>query len=153
MDSLDLSIEHLPLAPHTRRVMSIELVIQLSVFLANKPGTLADVCDALAGANINIFALTISDTADHSVVRMVLSDPRRALAIFEERGVLAIESKVLMIENSNKPGSLGRIAAKLADAKINIEYAYLATSPGAKTGLLIIRADDPKRALRVLRKK
>ena len=133
--------------------MSTEIVIQLSVFLANKPGTLAKVCDALAGADINIYALTISDTADHSVVRMVLSDSRRGLAIIEERGVLAIESKVLMIENSNKPGALGRIAARLADAKINIEYAYLATSPGAKTGLLIVRADDPKRALRVLRKR
>ena len=133
--------------------MSIEIAIQLSVFLANKPGTLAKVCDALAGAGINISALTISDTADHAVVRMVLSDSTRGLAIFEERGVLAIESKVLMIENSNKPGSLGRIAARLAEAKINIEYAYLATSPGAKTGLLIVRVDDPKRALRILRKK
>jgi hypothetical protein len=133
--------------------MSIEIAIQLSVFLANKPGTLAQVCDALAGADINIYALTISDTADHAVVRMVLSDSKRGLAIFEERGVLAIESKVLMIENSNKPGSLGRIAQRLGDAKINIEYAYLATSPGAKTGLLIVRVDDPKRALRVLRKK
>jgi hypothetical protein len=133
--------------------MSIEIAIQLSVFLANKPGTLAQVCEALAGADINIFALTISDTADHAVVRMVLSDHRRALAIFEERGVLAIESKVLMIENSNKPGSLGRIAQRLGDAKINIEYAYLATSPGAKTGLLIVRVDDPKRALKILRKK
>ena len=58
-----------------------------------------------------------------------------------------------MIENSNKPGSLGRIAARLAKAKINIEYAYLATSPGAKTGLLIIRVDGAEKALRVLRKK
>jgi len=133
--------------------MSTEIAIQLSVFLANKPGTLARVCDALAGANISILALTISDTADYAVVRMVLSDSKRGLAIFEERGVLAIESKVLMIENSNKLGSLGRIAAKLGAAKINIEYAYLATSPGAKSGLLIVRVDDAKKALRVLRKK
>jgi hypothetical protein len=149
----DLGIEHPARRPHTPRDMTYEIATQLSVFLANKPGTLAEVCDALSGANINIFALTISDTADHAVIRMVLSDPDRGLAIFEERGVLAIKSKVLMIENNNKPGSLGRIAAKLGNAKINIEYAYLATSPGAKTGLLIIRADDPKRALRVLKTK
>ncbi len=146
-------IEHPSRPPHTPRARSIEIATQLSVFLANKPGTLAQVCDALAGANINIFALTISDTADHAVIRMVLSDAERGLAIFEERGVLAIKSKVLMIENSNKPGSLGRIAAKLGAAKINIEYAYLATSPGAKTGLLIVRVDEAKKALRVLRKK
>jgi len=131
----------------------MEIAKQLSVFLANKPGMLADVCDELAKADINIFALTISDTADHSVVRMVVSDTERALSIFEERGVLVVASKVLLIENSNKPGALARIATRLAKAKINIEYAYLATSPGAKTGLLILRAHDTKRALKVLSKK
>jgi hypothetical protein len=131
----------------------MEIAKQLSVFLANKPGMLADVCDELAKASINIFALTISDTADHSVVRMVVSDTERALAIFEERGVLVVASKVLLIENSNKPGALAKIAMRLAKAKINIEYAYLATSPGAKTGLLILRVHDTKRALKVLGKK
>lgn len=130
----------------------MEIVKQLSVFLANKPGTLAQVCDELAKANVNIFALTISDTADHSVVRMVVSDHAKALHIFEERGVLAVESKVLAIENRNKPGALARIAARLAKAKINIEYAYLATSPGAKKGLLIMRVDDTKGASKVLKK-
>jgi len=131
----------------------MEIVKQLSVFLANKPGTLADVCNELAKAGINIFALTISDTADHSVVRMVVSKPAKALAIFEERGVLTVESKVLAIENSNKPGALAKIAARLAKAKINIEYAYLATSPGAKRGLLVLRVDDTKGALKALKKK
>jgi hypothetical protein len=130
----------------------MEIAKQLSVFLANKPGMLADVCGELAKANVNIFALTISDTADHSVVRMVVSDTERALAIFEERGVLVVASKVLLIENSNKPGALAKIATRLAKAKINIEYAYLATSPGAKNGLLILRAHDTKRALKVLGK-
>lgn len=130
----------------------MEIVKQLSVFLANKPGMLADVCNELAKAGVNIFALTISDTADHSVVRMVVSNPEKTLAIFEERGVLAVESKVLAIENKNKPGALAKISARLAKAKINIEYAYLATSPGASKGLLIMRVDDTKRALKVLSK-
>ena len=131
----------------------MEIVKQLSVFLANKPGTLADVCNELAKAGVNIFALTISDTADHSVVRMVVSNHQKALAIFEERGVLTVESKVLCIENSNKPGALAKIAATLAKAKINIEYAYLASTPGAKRGLLVLRVDDTKGALKVLKKK
>jgi len=75
-----------------------------------------------------------------------------ALAIFEERGVLVVASKVLLIENSNKPGALAKIAMRLAKAKINIEYAYLASSPGAKSGLLVLRAHDTKRALKVLSK-
>lgn len=130
----------------------MEIAKQLSVFLANKPGTLARVCDELAAAKINIYALTISDTKDHSVVRMVVSEVARAVRIFEERGVLAITTDVLMVENSNKPGSLGQIAARLAKAKVNIDYAYLATSPSAKRGLLILRAEDPKKALKVLKK-
>ena len=131
----------------------MEIVTQLSLFLANKPGTLAKVCEELARHKINILALTISDGVDHAIVRMVVSETRKALTIFEERGVLVVDSKVLMVENSNKPGSLAKIASRLAKAKINIEYAYLATSPGATTGLLIVRASDTKKALKVLKKK
>jgi hypothetical protein len=131
----------------------MEIVIQLSVFLANTPGTLAAVCDELAKHKVNIYALTISDTVDHAVVRMVVSDTQKAIHLLESRGVLVVENKVLMIESSNKPGSLSKIAHALSKAKINIEYAYLATHPGEKTGLLILRASDTKKALKVLTKK
>ena len=66
----------------------MQITQQLAIFLENKPGTLARVCDELAAAGINIFAVTTSDTIDHSVIRMVVSDPRRALALFEEHGTL-----------------------------------------------------------------
>ena len=131
----------------------MKIVTQLSVFLANTPGTLAAVCEELAKAKINIYALTISDTVDHAVVRLVVSDPRRALTMFEERGVLTVDNNVLCIENSNQPGALAKIARRLSKGKMNIEYAYLATSPGAKRGLLILRVADPKKALTLLKKK
>ena len=131
----------------------MEIAHQLSLFLANKPGTLAKVCEELARQKINIYALTIADSVDHAVVRMVVSDTARALALFEERGMLVVDCKVLTVENSNKPGSLARIASRLAEAKINIDYAYVATSPTAKTGLLVLRVRDPKRALKVLKRK
>ena len=137
----------------TAKNSRMEIAQQLSLVLENKPGTLAEVCKELARQKVNIFALTISDSVDHAIVRMVVSEPRKALDLFESRGVLVVEAKVLMIENSNKPGSLATIAGKLAKAKINIEYAYLATSPGAKTGLLVVRASDTKKALKVLSKK
>ncbi len=130
----------------------MDIVKQLALFLENKPGTLGAVCDELAKAKINIYALTISDTVDHSVVRMVVSDSNKALMILGERGVLVVENDVLMIENSNKPGSLAKIAHRLAAAKINIEYAYLATSPTSTKGLLILRASNTKKALEVLSK-
>ena len=90
----------------------MEITTQLALFLANKPGTLAAVCDALAEEKINIFGLTISDTVDHAVVRMVVSDHKRALSIFEEHGTLVLENEVLMLEHDNKPGTLSQIAKK-----------------------------------------
>src|ERR1700681_464862 len=99
----------------------MEITTQLSLFLANKPGTLASVCDDLAAENINIFGLTISDTVDHSVVRMVVSDHKKALSIFEEHGLFVIENEVFMLEHDNQPGTLSAIAKKLAAEKINIE--------------------------------
>lgn len=128
----------------------MRIVEQLAIFIANKPGTLAEVCDTLAGAKVNIYGLTVSDTIDHAVVRLVVSDTRKALSLFEARGTLVVENDVLMIENDNKPGSLSRIAEVLSSHKINIEYAYLASMPSAKKGLLIVRVADAKKALKVL---
>ncbi|MCE9542606.1 MAG: amino acid-binding protein, partial [Verrucomicrobia bacterium] len=113
---------------------------------------LAAVCDALAEAKINIFGLTVSDTTDHAVVRMVVSNNDKTINVFENHGALVVESDVLMIQNDNKPGSLSRIAHALSARKINIDYGYLASMPSAKKGLLILRVTDPKRALSVLRK-
>ena len=123
---------------------------QLALFLENRPGTLARVCDAMAAAKINIYAVSSSDTVDHIVVRMVVSDWMKALSVFEEHGTLVVEDDVLMLVGDNKPGSLGKIAHKLAAAKVNIEYCYCATPPDAKKGLLILRTSDQKKALKVL---
>ncbi len=123
---------------------------QLAIFLDNRPGMLARVADALAEAKINIYAITTSDTVDHSVIRMVVSDYRRALHVFEEHGTLVVEDDVLMVEGSNRPGEIARIAHKLADAKINIEYCYSATPAEVKKGLLILRVSNPSKALNVL---
>ena len=123
---------------------------QLAIFLENRPGTLARVCDALAENKINIYAISTSDTVDHTVMRLVVSDYRKALHVFEERGTLVVEDDVLMIDGSNKPGELSRIAHKLAEAKVNIEYCYCATPPESKRGLLIVRVSNPTKALRIL---
>src|SRR5437588_11829515 len=90
--------------------LKIESVTQLAVFLSNRPGALARVCEELAGAEINIHALSISDTADHSVVRMAVSDPTKALMLLGERGGLAWEAEVLRIETENHPRARGRRA-------------------------------------------
>ena len=131
--------------------LSMESATQLAVFLANRPGALARVCEALAQAEINIHALATSDTVDHSVVRMVVSDPTKALMLLGEAGVLALESDVLTIETENKPGVLATIAERLAKAEVNIEYAYLAADPKAEKGLIILRPSDVEKAQSALR--
>ena len=128
----------------------IESTTQLAVFLSNRPGALARVCDALAKADINIHALATSDTIDHSVVRMVVSDPTKALMLLGESGVLALENDVLMIESANSPGTLARIAERLSKANVNIEYAYMAASPKSDKAIMIIRPNDVEKAQRAL---
>jgi hypothetical protein len=130
--------------------LAVETATQLAVFLANRPGALARVCEALANAEINIHALATSDTVDHTVVRMVVSDPTKALMLLGEAGVLALETEVLTIETESQPGVLAKIAERLAEAEINIEYAYLAAGRGAEKGLIILRPSDVEKARRVL---
>src|SRR5438552_16232886 len=101
--------------------LSIETATQLAVFLANRPGALARVCDALAKAGVNIHALATSDTVDDTVVRMLVSDPTKALMLLGEAGVLALETEVLMIETVREPGVLANIVERLAEAKVNSE--------------------------------
>ena len=131
-------------------ILSLEAANQLAIFLENKPGALGRVCDALAKAGININALTVSDTVDHAVVRMIVSDPTKALMLLGERGVLAFENDVLCIEASNERGVLGKIADALSRANVNIEYAYFASGGTVPKGLIILRPSDVQKAERAL---
>src|SRR5437660_12243794 len=124
------------MTPHPK--LSIETATQLAVFLANRPGALARVCEALAKAEININALATSDTVDHSVVRMVVSDPTKALMLLGDAGVLALDSDVLTIETENKPGVLAKITERLEKAEVNNEYANIETRHKREKVLIII---------------
>lgn len=128
----------------------MQITKQLAIFLDNSPGMLALVCQALADAKVNIYAISASDTVDHTVIRMVVDNPQKATCVFEERGTLVVEDDVLMIDGDNRPGSLAKIAERLGEAKVNIEYCYCATSPGTRRGLLILRVKNPQKALKVL---
>ena len=123
---------------------------QLAVFLDNRPGALARVCEAFEEKGINIHALTTSDTVDHSVVRMVVDDPQSAIWLLEENGAMVVEDEVLLIDNANKPGALAALARTLGKAKVNIEYLYCATAPRSRKGLLVLRVDDASMALKAL---
>jgi hypothetical protein len=124
---------------------------QLSVFLENKPGVMARLCHGLAEQKINLLGICVSDTVDHAVVRLITSDPLKASALLESHGVLVVETDVLALSLPDRPGELGRIADKLAKAKVNIEYAYGTT--GNSSTRLILRVSDLKKAVRALKAK
>lgn len=129
---------------------SIRIVEQLALFVENRIGALAAICDLLEKERINIYGLSMSDTVDHAVVRMVVSDSRKALAVFESYGMLVFESDVIMMESDNRRRDLRRCIKMLAEKKINIEYCYLASLPSAEKGLLILRVRNVQKVRRIL---
>lgn len=123
---------------------------QISIFLANRPGTLADVTEELTDQQINILAMTVSDTVDHAVVRMLVDKPGEAVHRLEEKGLLVVENDVLTVDLENKPGALASMARQLSEHDINIEYAYCTANPSQKKGMMIIRMSNPSEALELL---
>lgn len=123
---------------------------QISIFLENKPGTLADVTSGLQKESINILAMTVSDTVDHAVVRMLVDKPGEAIHRLEEQNLLVVENDVLTVDLENKPGALAELASQLAEHDINIEYAYCTASPAQQKGMMIIRLSNPQEALELL---
>lgn len=115
---------------------------QLAVFMDNRPGMLARTCQALAKAQINVLAMSILDTVDHAVVRLVVDKPKEAEDALSRLHALVQAREVVLLEVPNKVGELARIAERLAEAGINIEYAYCTASPANPTGTLVIRTND-----------
>jgi hypothetical protein len=118
---------------------------QLSIFLENKPGVLAEVCKTLGTYGINIRGMSISDTVDHAVLRLIVDDPQKAIHILGEHGALVVETDVLAVELPDRPGELAKLARKFARGKVNIEYAY-GTSAGAQA-TIFLRVSDVKKAM------
>lgn len=133
-----------------KKILSLETATQLAVFLENRPGALVRVGEALAKAGINIHALAVSDTVDHSVVRMIVSEPTKALMLLGERGVLVFENDVLLIDATNELGVLARIADALSRAEVNIEYAYFAGNATSPKGIIVLRPSNVEKARQAL---
>ena len=128
----------------------ISIERQLSVVLDNRPGTLARICQAIAKQNINIRALSIAETVDQAVVRMVVSDVKKVTEILAALHVTAQEREVIFMEVSNLPGILAHIAEKLTAAGINIEYAYCTGAKAQETGAMVLRTSDIEATVNVL---
>ena len=121
---------------------------QLSLFLVNKPGVLAEMCQTLGKAGINIRGMSVSDTVDHAVIRLIVDDPQKAIHLLGDHGVLVVETDVLALELNDKPGALATIARKFARGKINIEYAYGSSDTGQAR--IYMRVSDVRKAKKLL---
>lgn len=126
---------------------------QLSVFMENKPGQLKAVCQALAAANLNIQTLTLADTKEFGIVRMILHDWERARSVLEQAGFVATISEVLALEVPDRPGGLAEILSIIDETNLNVEYMYAFTFGRDSKAILIFRFDDADTALERLKTK
>ncbi len=118
------------------------MINQLTVFLPNEPGNLAELARALGDANIQMHALMVADTADFGIVRIICDTPKAASAVLESKGFRAATTQVLAVEVSNVPGGLADVLEKLARVRLNVEYAYCA-SIGTRTVDVLKVTGDP----------
>ncbi|MBQ7498467.1 MAG: ACT domain-containing protein [Selenomonas sp.] len=125
-------------------------VKQISVFLENRPGTLKNMTAVLAENKINIRALSLADTKDFGIVRMLVDDVFEATNVLENAGFITRLNSVLVFAISDEAGGLDALLAKFEAAKINIEYMY--AFAGKKNAYMIFRVNDTKNAEAALRK-
>jgi len=128
----------------------MEITKQVSVFLENKPGRLANVLRSLERQKINVTGLTVMDSHEHSVLRLVANDLPRTLEVLRELGVSHTESEVLLVELRNQPGALAHLCEVLAGEHVNIDYCYC--SSGGRNGKVygIFKVSNNEKAMRVL---
>jgi hypothetical protein len=128
----------------------METTKQVSVFLENRPGRLANVLSALAREKVNVIALTIMDSHEHSVLRLVTNDVARTGQVLDTLNASHTEADVLMVELRNQPGALAHLCEQLAGAHINIDYAYC--SSGGKNGKVygIFKVSNVQKATQIL---
>ena len=127
--------------------MSVE---QLSVFLENKAGRLLEVTEALSDAKINIRALSLADTSDFGILRMIVDNTEKAKSILRDKGLTVGRTNVVAVEVADEPGGLSRILKVLSEAKINVEYMYAVVQKDNERATLIFRFDRTEQATEAL---
>jgi hypothetical protein len=126
-------------------------VAQISVFLENRSGGLADVVDVLAKAGIDIRAFSLADMADFGILRLIVEDPDRTRAVLKEAGLTADKTRVLAVEVADQPGGLAAVLGALRRGAINVEYMYSAARKSGARMIVIFRVDEIGKAIDVLR--
>lgn len=127
-------------------------VKQISVFLENKEGRLAQVTKALGDNNINIRALSIADTTDFGILRLIVSDPDKAHEVLKSEGFTVSFTEVIAVEVIDEPGGLSRALEVLQSVDINIEYLYAFVQKVSRAALVVFRVERLDEAIEILQK-
>ena len=123
---------------------------QLSLFLENKPGHLSSVCRTLQGAGVNIVTLSLADTQQFGILRLIIREWEKAKQVLESAGYVVNVSEVVATEVDDRPGGLAEILEIIEGAHLNIEYMYAFTFRKGNRAVLVFRFDDPDGAIKAL---
>jgi len=126
-------------------------VAQISIFLENRSGGLAEVADALARQGISIKAITLADMADFGILRLIVDDPDLTRAVLKEAGFTVDKTRVVAVEVPDRAGGLRDTLQALKRSEINVEYMYSAARRSGESAIIIFRFDEVARAIDVLR--
>jgi hypothetical protein len=125
---------------------------QISVFLENKKGRLAEVANLIASEQINIRALSLADTTDFGVLRLIVNDPEKCFAVLKKNNFVAQQTDVIAVEVVDKPGGLQQILDVFDAGGVNIEYMYAFVEKKSDNAIVIFRIEQPERGIQVLEK-
>ncbi len=127
-------------------------VEQISIFLENKSGRLADVAGVLARAGINIRALSLADTTDFGILRLIVNDTEKAKQALKDNGFTVGKTEVIAVEVADRPGGLSDILNIVKDNGINVEYMYAFVQKSGGNAIIIFRFDELEKAIETLQK-
>ena len=123
---------------------------QISIFLQNKPGQLSQICRDLADACINIATLSLADTSDFGIVRMIVDDHERAQNVLTDKGHVVNVCKVVAVCVPDRPGGMADVMSTLDAAGVNVEYSYAFAFHSGEKAVLVFRFDDGDKAVKAL---
>jgi len=127
------------------------LIDQISIFIENRQGRMAGITKLLADGNIDIRALSIADTTDYGILRLIVNDPEKATKLLKENHVMASITKVLAIAIDDKPGGLNKAIEILSSKNVDVEYMYAFVNPRKDTAFVILRVSDNDKAIEILK--
>ncbi len=126
---------------------------QISIFLENKKGRLQEVCSLLSKNEINIRALTVAESENFGVLRIVVDKPQKATSVLKKNGFIANLTDIVAVEVADHPGGLSEVLNILSKHDINVEYMYGFVEKSSDKAMLVFRFDDTDKAIKVLKDK